>query len=143
MARRGIEAEWLWDWFERARIAEGRSMTNKNHVINYVEFRANDLDAVKSFYGSVFGWTFQDWGPDYIGIHGADLDGGFMRGPAVPGGPLIVIHATNLVETEKAVVAAGGAITEPPFDFPGGRRFHFKDPAGNELAVWTIIEDQA
>ena len=110
--------------------------------INYLELPAADLAAVKRFYGDAFGWRFKDWGPDYVSFEGAGIDGGF-RGdgavrPATPGtGVLVVIYANDLEETLRRVESAGAAIVRPIFSFPGGRRFHFRDPAGNELAVWS------
>ena len=104
--------------------------------IDYVEFPATDLPAVKDFYASAFGWTFIDYGPSYTAIDpAAGLDGGFATdGPAKP---LVILYATNLEAMETKVKASGGTITVPIFAFPGGRRFHFQDPAGNELAVWS------
>lgn len=112
-------------------------MSRRNHHIDYIEFTAPDLDAVKAFYGPVFGWTFQDWGPDYISFSEAGVNGGFRREPVRPGvAPLVVLYAEDLEATEARVRAAGVPILKPIFSFPGGRRFHFADPAGNELAVW-------
>lgn len=114
-------------------------MASKHHTINYVEFPAPDLAAMKAFYGAVFGWTFQDWGENYVSFHGAGVDGGFDQSyaPPVMGGALVILYSDDLQASRDAVDAAGGDITMPPFDFPGGRRFHFRDPAGNALAVWT------
>lgn len=108
-----------------------------NLRINYVEFRAPDLQAVKGFYGTAFGWTFTDYGPDYAAFSDGALEGGFEKGAARPGGPLVILKADDLEAALSAVTAAGGAIAMPPYAFPGGRRFHFADPAGNELAVWA------
>lgn len=105
--------------------------------IDYVELPAGDMAATKAFYGQAFGWTFQDYGPDYQAFD-EGLDGGFYTegtAPAKP--PLVVLYAHDLEAMETKVKAAGGEITAPIFPFPGGRRFHFKDPAGNELAVWS------
>lgn len=115
-------------------------MTAKNNKIDYVEFAAEDLGAFKKFYGSVFGWTFQDWGPDYISFEGAGLEGGARGGekPAA-GGALVILYADEIGETERRVCEAGGAVTDH-HDFPGGKRFHFTDPCGNALAVWTKAE---
>lgn len=114
-----------------------------HHKINYVEFAATDVARAKQFYANAFGWTFQDWGPDYIsfGAPGAGIDGGFRK--ADPGqtssdaAPLIVLYSADLKATEAAIVAAGGAVIVPTFEFPGGRRFHFADGLGNVLAVWS------
>ncbi len=106
--------------------------------IDYVEFSAPDLELVKTFYSAVFGWVFQDFGPDYIDFKGAGLAGGFRREePPMAGGTLVIVYATSLSETQARVEAAGGAISRPIFEFPGGRRFHFLDPSGNELGVWS------
>ena len=112
---------------------------NQHHAIDYIEFAVTDLAAAKQFYGSAFDWQFQDYGPDYVGIQGLDREvGGFRREDRVTaGGPLVVIYSLDLQETRSRVVDAGGSITTEPFDFPGGRRFHFCDPSGNELAVWS------
>lgn len=106
--------------------------------IDYVEFATTDTAATKSFYGQVFGFTFQDWGPDYISFNDGHLDGGFTRHAAVSGHyPLVIFYASDLKAKEKAVRQAGGKIVKDIFDFPGGKRFHFSDPAGNVLAVWS------
>jgi hypothetical protein len=106
--------------------------------IDYVEFCAPDLALVKKFYSTVFGWVFQDWGPDYVDFKGAGLAGGFRREePPMAGGTLVIMYADSLAETQARVEAAGGTISRPIFEFPGGRRFHFLDPCGNELGVWS------
>ena len=111
--------------------------TGKNNHIDYVEFAAEDLGAIKKFYSEAFGWTFQDWGPDYVSFEGAGLEGG-VRGGEAPanGSTLVILYADDLDVTEKNVTKAGGEILER-HEFPGGRRFHFKDTAGNILGVWT------
>lgn len=115
-------------------------MTDKHNKIDYVEFAAEDLTVVKSFYGDVFGWVFEDWDPSYISFSHAGLEGGFRGGETPqPGGPLVILYADDLDAVEARVSAGGGEITEH-LDFPGGRRFHFRDPAGNALAVWTKAE---
>tara|TARA_R110002096_G_scaffold435826_1_gene663484 strand:- start:389 stop:745 length:357 start_codon:yes stop_codon:yes gene_type:complete len=114
------------------------SDTPTQHAIDYIEFTMSDLAAAKTFYGSAFGWEFTDYGPEYVGIKGEPREmGGFAKGEPVPGGVLVVLYSANLDETLGAVRKAGGKITKEPFRFPGGRRFHFADPSGNELAVWT------
>jgi predicted enzyme related to lactoylglutathione lyase len=106
--------------------------------MDYIEFGATDLPAVKRFYSSVFGWTFTDYGPDYTSFVDGRLGGGFRRVDSVTaGGPLVVIFATDLEGMQAKVAGASGRIVRPIFSFPGGRRFHFADPAGNELAVWS------
>ena len=114
-------------------------MNHRDRTINYVEFTVASVPAAKAFYELAFGWTFQDYGPDYASFAAAEagLDGGFMTGKPTAGGPLIVLYADDLEETQTRVAAAGGRVTKPIFPFPGGRRFHFADPCGNELAVWS------
>lgn len=104
--------------------------------VDYVELPGGDLGQVKAFYGAAFGWTFTDYGPTYAAFN-EGLDGGFHADEAdAVQKPLVILYATNLEAMEAKVTAAGGQITKPIFSFPGGRRFHFSDPAGNELAVW-------
>ncbi|MNY07797.1 Glyoxalase-like domain protein [compost metagenome] len=107
--------------------------------IDYVEFPATDLSVVKQFYATAFGWSFIDYGPTYTALDpSAGLDGGFDAMPENPlTKPLVILYATDREAMETKVRAAGGTITVPIFAFPGGRRFHFQDPAGNELAVWS------
>lgn len=119
-------------------------MNEHHHHFNYIELPATDLVAMKAFYGGAFGWTFQDWGETYAAIHGAGVEGGFdgasaERKPSNQGA-LVILYSDDLPATHQAVVDAGGVISLAPFDFPGGRRFHFVDPSGNELAVWTTEE---
>jgi len=114
------------------------SQSDHDRRIDYIEFPVADVAIAKRFYSSVFGWIFTDYGPDYTSFADGRLSGGFRGGEAaVPGGPLVVIYATDLAAVEVAVIAAGGRITQPIFAFPGGRRFHFRDPCGHELAVWS------
>jgi len=106
--------------------------------LDYLELPATGgtLDTVKSFYASAFGWSFTDYGPTYAAFN-EGLDGGFQADAAeAPAKPLPVVYSDKLEETAAAVEVAGGKINVPIFSFPGGRRFHFVDPAGNELAVW-------
>ena len=106
--------------------------------IDYIELPATDLPGVKDFYQAAFGWQFIDYGPTYGAIDQAGLDGGFDADAASkPAKPLVVLYAHDLEAMEAKVRAAGGAITRAIFSFPGGRRFHFQDPSGNELAVWS------
>ena len=106
--------------------------------IDYVEFAAADLAAVKGFYAEAFGWRFVDYGPTYAAFENAGVDGGFQgEAAAAPAKPLVVLYAHHLEAMQARVEAAGGVVTVPIFSFPGGRRFHFRDPAGNELAVWS------
>lgn len=106
--------------------------------IHYIEIPGPDLDTMKAFYGKAFGWSFQDWGPDYVSFDGAGVEGGFnpRRPPARGAGSLVILRAGDLEAAEAAIVEAGGTVTDR-HEFPGGRRFHFVDPCGNELAVWT------
>ena len=109
--------------------------------INYLEIPSSDLDKTKAFFSRAFGWKFIDYGPDYIAIEDAGIDGGFYRAPlsatAESGSVLIVLYSNALEETLKDVNAAGGQIVKDIFAFPGGRRFHFTDLTGNEYAVWS------
>ena len=105
--------------------------------IDYIEFPAADIAGVKTFYSGLFGWKFTDYGPDYTSFADGRLAGGFYKHGASPGGPLIVIYAADLEGMQAKVKAAGGTIAKAIFSFPGGRRFHFADPSGNELAVWS------
>ncbi len=116
-------------------------MTMKTNQIDYVEFAAEDLAAMKTFYSTVFGWTFQDWGPDYASFSGAGLDGG-VRGGEKPviGSTKVILYADDLNACEQRIVKAGGEILGR-HEFPGGRRFHFLDTTGNELSVWTKVEE--
>jgi len=109
--------------------------------INYLELPARDLDAVQRFYEGTFGWTFTDYGPEYRAFNDGAMDGGFRRADTASstgnGAALIILYAADLEGTRKAVLAHGGSIVKAIFSFPGGRRFHFADPCGNELAVWS------
>ena len=106
--------------------------------IDYIELTATDVAASKRFYADAFGWAFTDYGPDYTSFQDGRLAGGITRGSAAEGGgALIVIFAVDLAEAERRVRQAGGKVVKPAYGFPGGRRFHFSDPGGNELAVWS------
>jgi len=111
-----------------------------HHKVDFFELPATDIGAAKTFYGAAFGWTFQDWGTEYADVQGAGQSGGLRRVDAAPprGGALIILYSDDLTVSERAVVDAGGKILER-HDFPGGRRFHFLDPVGNELAIWTKV----
>ncbi|HUH63759.1 MAG TPA: VOC family protein [Terracidiphilus sp.] len=118
------------------------SNAGNHHKINYIEFSTTDIERAKRFYSMVFGWSFTDYGPEYSSFSAmsAGIDGGFRKVDAVDPGqsaPLIVLYSADLNSTEKAIKAAGGSIVVPPFDFPGGRRFHFSDGVGNVLAAWS------
>lgn len=113
----------------------------KDQGIDYIEMGAADLDAVKAFYSAVFGWRFEDYGPDYTAFTDGRLDGGFRRADtrssSENGAALIVLYAADLEGTLARVREHGGTIVQEIYSFPGGRRFHFGDPHGNELAVWS------
>ena len=105
--------------------------------IDYVELPGGDLGATQAFYRQAFGWVFTDYGPSYCAFS-EGLDGGFQS-DAAEGRitPVVVLYAHDLETMEAKVRDAGGAIVRPIFSFPGGRRFHFRDPSGNEMAVWS------
>ncbi len=110
----------------------------KNNHINYVEFKANDLQKTKDFYHATFDWTFTDYGPTYIAFSDSGLEGGFEKSEEnIVNGALVVLYHENLEEIKELVKQAGGTITKDIFSFPGGKRFHFTDPSGNELAIWS------
>jgi predicted enzyme related to lactoylglutathione lyase len=109
-----------------------------NGRIDYIEFPATDIPKTKQFYIDAFGWKFTDYGPGYTSFEDGRIAGGFTKDSAVvKGGVLVVLYATNLEAMEARVRKSGGKIVKPIFSFPGGRRFHFTDPSGNELAVWS------
>jgi len=106
----------------------------------HFEIPADDLERAKDFYGSVFGWKFEDWGPEYAAFNDGRLSGGFQKVKKVKSaGALIVLYASDLEAIQRRIILADGKITKPTFTFPGGRRFHFSDPSGNELAVWSNV----
>jgi hypothetical protein len=106
--------------------------------IDYVEFPGKDLALTKQFYTAAFGWSFTDYGPDYAAFEGQGTDGGFDA-EDTRSFPLVVLYADHLEAMLTRVEAAGGEITREILSFPGGRRFHFRDPSGNELAVWSAV----
>ncbi len=106
--------------------------------IDYVEFLTTDIEKTKAFFGQVFGWAFTDYGPDYTSFDDGRLLGGFRKADVVgPASPLVVVFAADLEAMISEVKLRGGIITRDIFEFPGGRRFHFVEPGGNELAVWS------
>jgi len=115
----------------------------EHEKLNYVEFATADIESTKAFFAKVFGWNFTDYGPDYTSFEQKDagLDGGFyradMKADSGQGSALIIFYSADLEMTEQKVKDAGGAIVKPTFSFPGGRRFHFTEPSGNEFAVWS------
>ena len=119
------------------------SMANIHHAIEYLEINARDLAAATAFYGAASGWQFNDYGPEYAGIKAANGDGeagginATDQGEPAPGGPLVILHSDDLDASVDAVKSAGGTVSSGPYEFPDGRRFHFTDPSGNELAVWA------
>ncbi len=117
---------------------------NEHEKINYVEFPAKDIKAIKNFYSQAFGWSFIDYGPEYTAFSNEGLDGGFFLADLTSttdrGSALIVLYSKNIEETQAKIEQAGGSIVKPIFSFPGGRRFHFTDPNGNELAVWSDLQ---
>ena len=114
-----------------------------HHKITYIEFTTTSIEGTKQFYSTVFGWSFKDWGPDYIDCNAASsgIAIGFAKGAThaerTKSAPLVVLYSADLKATEAAIVAAGGSIVVPAFEFPGGRRFHFSDGTGNLLGVWS------
>lgn len=127
-------------------------MAEIHHHISYVEIPAPDLEAATGFYGAAFGWSFNDYGGGYAGIvapeghagepaSGAASTGEFgglnPQGVPATDGPLVLLFSTDLAATQRAVEAAGGTVTQGPYEYPGGHRFHFTDPAGNELGVFS------
>jgi predicted enzyme related to lactoylglutathione lyase len=109
--------------------------------INYLELPSLDLQASKDFFTMLFGWRFEDYGPDYIAFFDAGIAGGFYRSSIVAtpeqGGTLVVLKSANLAQSLAEVTAAGASIVKPIFSFPGGQRFEFLEPGGNQLAIWA------
>lgn len=113
----------------------------QHEKLDYVEFASRDLTLSKDFFRRVFGWEFEDYGPDYCAFSGQGLDGGFYRSELYSstrnGAALLVFYSEDLEATLEKIEQAGGSIVKPVFDFPGGRRFHFCEPCENEFAVWS------
>ncbi|MCA9363352.1 VOC family protein [Candidatus Kaiserbacteria bacterium] len=105
--------------------------------IQYIEFLSPDLERIKTFYQAAFDWKFTDYGDQYTAFSGENVDGGFAVGEPVAGSILVVLYSSNIEDSLARMVEAGGTLTQDIFEFPGGRRFQFVDPDGNELAVWT------
>ncbi len=114
---------------------------SEHETINYLELPARDLSAVKRFFSTVFGWSFTDYGPEYVAFTDAGVEGGFYQSDQCArsdnGSVLVVFYSDNLSATQARIESAGGSIIKPAFSFPGGYRFHFVDPSGNEFAVWS------
>ena len=118
---------------------------NISNKINYIEFPATDIAATKAFFSSVFGWAFEDYGPEYTAFSNQGVGGGFYQSEqsstVASGAVLVVLYSDAIESLQARIEQAGGVIVRPIFPFPGGRRFHFTEPSGNELAVWTDIGD--
>ncbi|GAA3580394.1 VOC family protein [Snuella lapsa] len=113
-------------------------MEVKNNKINYVEFKATNLETIKTFYSQAFGWDFTDYGPDYVAFSNSGLEGGFERTKGeIVNGALMVLYHEDLDAIKAKILEVKGRLSKDIFSFPGGRRFHFLDPSGNELAVWS------
>ena len=114
---------------------------NSETLINYVELPCRDIPATKAFFATVFNWSYTDYGEEYCEFRDKGITGGFykadMASMTAAGATLLVFYSPTLEDTEKAIIAAGGAIIKPIFAFPGGRRFHFTEPSGNEFSVWS------
>ncbi|WP_257670330.1 VOC family protein [Parapedobacter tibetensis] len=108
-----------------------------NEQIQYIEFLSKNIMRAKAFYTKCFGWVFTDYGPEYTAFEGEYVDGGFTTGEPVKGTILIVLYSKNIEATKDKIIQAGGIIEKDIFNFPGGKRFHFIDPDGYELAVWS------
>lgn len=106
--------------------------------IDNIEFNVSDIERSKRFYGAAFGWSFVNYGPTYTEFSDGRLTGGFTTGePVRPGGPLVILYAADLEEAQRRLKAVGATISRETFSFPRGKRFHFIDPDGYELAVWN------
>ncbi|MFT5520097.1 MAG: putative enzyme related to lactoylglutathione lyase [Enterobacterales bacterium] len=114
---------------------------NIHEKINYIEFPAKDFDATKDFFSTVFGWVFVDYGPEYMSFDEQGFAGGFylsdLNSSKEQGAALVVFFSDDLLYTQSKIESAGGTINIAIFEFPGGQRFHFYDPNGNEFAVWS------
>ena len=115
----------------------------EHEKLNYVEFPSSNLQATKIFFETAFGWSFVDYGPEYTAFAGSSLDGGFFKAnlcsSTANGAALLIFYSHDLESTLSKVSQAGGKIVKPIFSFPGGRRFHFTEPSGNEFAVWSEL----
>ncbi len=115
----------------------------KHHAIDYVEFAAADLEATENFFNSLFGWSFTHYGEDYMDCEDGGLMLGFYRAPLVSqqekGGAMLAFLSTDLEKSMDEVKQAGGDFTKDIFSFPGGRRFQFLEPSGNEFAIWEKV----
>ncbi|KKC33983.1 VOC family protein [Devosia psychrophila] len=112
-------------------------MTDK---LDYIEFPSTNRAATSAFFNVAFGWGTISYGPDYDALRDAGLDGGVDQAPEKVAATMAIVRTDNLDDAERRVLAAGGTITKPQFDYPGGRRFHFREPGGNEMAVYIARE---
>jgi uncharacterized protein len=129
----------LYSWPDRKSVESTCGTTEQTgKQIDYIELPAMNITTTQEFYTTVFGWKFEDYGPAYTNFSDGRLSGGFSTDYKTPStSMLVVIYASDLAAIQTKIVAAGGAITRETFSFPGGKRFHFADPNGNELAVWS------
>ena len=120
-------------------------MPQHNNQINYIELPAGDLPRINKFFTDLFGWTFTEYGPEYLAFNDGNLDGGFyksdLKATTENGSALVIFYHDDLETIQKKVLEVGGRIEKEIFSFPGGRRFHFLDPHGNEYAIWCITEE--
>ncbi|EGR0721706.1 VOC family protein [Vibrio alginolyticus] len=114
---------------------------HQHEKLNYVEFGSTNVSATKQFFERAFDWSFTDYGPEYSAFSGQGLDGGFFKSEFINqtanGGALLVFYSSDIQATQTKVEQYGGKIIRPIFEFPGGCRFHFTEPSGNEFAVWS------
>lgn len=110
----------------------------KDNTINYIEFKSLNIEETKAFYTKAFSWKFTDYGPDYVAFSESGLEGGFeYTTKPIINGALVVLYAKDLKIIQEVIISLGGKISKKAFEFPGGKRFHFLDPSGNELAIWS------
>lgn len=113
-------------------------MADANNEVSYLEMATSDIGSTKKFFSDAFGWKFIDYGPDYTSFALKSVSGGFYKADkSSPSGILVVLYNNDLEKTKAVVVKSGGTISKEVFEFPGGKRFHFKDPNGIEMAVWS------
>lgn len=119
---------------------------NNHEKIDYIEFPSRDIKKTRDFFTTVFSWSFVDYGPEYTAFFNAGINGGFFKSDLASstgnGSALIVFYSNNLESTQSKIERAGGSIIKPVFSFPGGSRFHFSDPNGNEYAAWSDTDKQ-
>lgn len=120
---------------------KGCNEMNEYEKINCVEFLAKEIQATKGFFGQVFIWTFQDYGPEYSAFSNQGIDGVFYKtelsSSVNNGAEFIVFYSQDIEATKNKIEEANGIIVKPIFTFPGGRRCHFTEPGGNEFAAWS------